>query len=70
MLEIDKNEFYMGININQMTKYYYLFQNKKSEKDETQSQFSQLNQQLFALFTILAIIHNKHPANFFLLFSI
>ena len=29
MREIDINEFYMGININQMIEYYYVFQNTK-----------------------------------------
>jgi len=47
MREIDINEFYMRININQRIEYYYAFQ--KSKKDEPQSQFSQLNQQLFTL---------------------
>ena len=29
MREIDMNEFYMDININQMIEYYYAFQNTK-----------------------------------------
>jgi len=29
MQENDMNEFYMGININQMIEYYYTFQNTK-----------------------------------------
>jgi len=29
MQEIDMNEFYMGININQIIEHYYAFQNKK-----------------------------------------
>ena len=29
MREIDMNEFYMGNNINQRIKYYYVFQNTK-----------------------------------------
>jgi len=29
MREIDMNEFYMGININQRIEYYYAFQNTK-----------------------------------------
>ena len=49
MREIDINEFYMGININCRIKYYYAFKIKKNEKDEPQSQFSQLNQLLFTL---------------------
>jgi len=29
MREIDINDFYMGININQRIEYYYAFQNTK-----------------------------------------
>jgi len=32
MREIDINDFYMGININQMILYYYVFQNTKEEE--------------------------------------
>jgi len=32
MRGIDINDFYMGININQKTKYYYAFQNTKKQE--------------------------------------
>jgi len=52
MQEIDINEFYMGIQINQRIKFIILFKIQKSKKDEPQSQFAQLNQQLFTLLSL------------------
>jgi len=37
-----------------------LFKIQESEKDESQSQFFQLNQQLFTLLYLHSYIHNKH----------
>ena len=57
MWEIDTNDFYTDININQMTQYCHVNQNKiqKSEKDETQSLFFELKQQAFWLVFLLII---------------
>jgi len=47
MREIDINDFYMSININQGHNIVMLIKIQKSEKDETQSLFFQLKQQTF-----------------------
>jgi len=62
MREINMNEFYMGININQRYNIIMFFKIQKSEKDEPQSQFFQFNQPTlyFALFTILGISHTTN----------
>ena len=56
MREIDINDFYMSININQGHNIVMLIKIQKSEKDETQSLFFQLKQQTFWLVFLLIII--------------
>jgi len=55
-----------------MIEYYYAFQNTKYEKDEHQSQFSQLNKKTlhFVLFTLLQSYTTNMLQTFTYLFSI
>ena len=52
MLEIDINEFYRASTSIKQYNIIMLFKIKNSKNDEPQSQFFQLNQQLFTLLSL------------------